>query len=225
MSVHVHAIVVHGMMGEGTDAQLLERWRRGDRFASEVLMRRHYGSVLRYFELNASWAAEDLAQKTFMAAVERAEQVRNAGAFRAYLMGIARRQLAMHQRELSRLSPVDAYEAYDALPQNTKLSTIVARSHEQLLALRALSSLPRRPQMLLILHYWEGMRTPALAEHFGVPLSTLRSRLARARDQLRRRMEQMAGRGPRMPADDAALVAMFAALTTAEVAASPEASP
>ncbi|MEM6295130.1 MAG: RNA polymerase sigma factor [Myxococcota bacterium] len=213
------------MMGEATDAQLLERWRLGDRLASEALTRRHYGSVLRYFELNASWAADDLAQKTFMAAVERAGQVRDVGAFRAYLMGIARRQLAMHQRELSRQSPLDAYEAYDAIPQNTKLSTIVARSHEQLLALRALSSLPRRPQMLLILHYWEGMRTPALAEHFDVPLSTLRSRLARAREQLRRRMEQMAGRGPRLPDDDGALASMFAALTTAEVGAPTEASP
>lgn len=206
-------------MGEATDAQLLEQWRNGDRNASEVLTRRHYGSVLRYFELNASWAADDLAQKTFMAAVEQADRVRDGGAFRAYLMGIARRQLAMHLRELSRLAPVDAYTACDDGPPRTKLSTIVARSHEQLLALRALASLPRQPQLLLILHYWEGIRTPGLSEHYGVPTSTVRTRLARARDRLRERMKAMAGRSPRLPTSDDDLEALFAALTVDDVAA------
>jgi RNA polymerase sigma-70 factor (ECF subfamily) len=206
-------------MGEASDAQLLARWRDGDRSASETLTRRHYGSVLRYFELNASWAADDLAQRTFMAAVERADQVREGGAFKAYLMGIARRQLAMHLRELSRHATVDAYDACDEGPPRTKLSTIVARSHEQLLALRALASLPREPQLLLILHYWEGIRTPALAEHYGVPASTIRTRLARARDKLRARMAMMAGRSPQMPATDTDLEALFRALTVADVAA------
>lgn len=205
-------------MGEATDAQLLERWRHGDRGASELLARRHYGSVLRYFELNASWAADDLAQKTFMAAVERADQVRDGGAFRAYLMGIARRLLAMHLRELSRQSSVDAYDACDGGPPRTKLSTIVARSHEQLLVLRALASLPRQPQLLLILHYWEGVRTPELALHYDVPASTVRTRLARARDKLRAKMKVMAGRAPRLPASDADLEALFAALTVSDVA-------
>lgn len=205
-------------MGEATDAQLLEQWRHGDRRASEVLTRRHYGSVLRYFELNASWAADDLAQKTFMAAVERADQVRDGDAFRAYLMGIARRQLAMHLRELSRQSSVDPYDACDGGPQRTKLSTIVARSHEQLLALRALASLPRRPQLLLILHYWEGVKTPALAEHYEVPVSTIRTRMARARDKLRARMKAMAGRTPQLLITDADLEALFGALTVDDVA-------
>ena len=205
-------------MGEATDAQLLEQWRRGDRRASELLTRRHYGSILRYFELNASWAADDLVQKTFMAAVERADQVRNGDAFRAYLMGIARRQLAMHLRELSRRSSVDPYDACDGGPPRTKLSTIVARSHEQLLALRALASLPRQPQLLLILHYWEGVKTPQLAQHYEVPASTVRTRLARARDKLRDRMKVMAGRAPQLPATDADIVALFGALTVDDVA-------
>ncbi len=181
-------------------------------------MRRHYGSVLRYFELNASWAADDLAQKTFMAAVERADQVRDGAAFRAYLMGIARRQLAMHLRELSRQASVDAYDACDDGPPRTKLSTIVARSHEQLLALRALASLPRQPQLLLILHYWEGVKTPQLGVHYGVTASPLPTRLARARDKLRDRMKMMAGRSPRLPATDADLEALFRALTVDDVA-------
>lgn len=195
---------------------LLKRWQNGDRQASERLVQRHYHSVLRYFELNASWAANDLTQRTFMAAVERSVDILSGDSFRAYLMGIARRQLAMHQRELSRRSSQDAYEASDAQLQYTKLSTIVARSHEQLLVLRALTSLPRQPQLLLILYYWEGLRTPALAQHYGVTQSTVRSRLMRAREQLRTRIKRMGGSSPSVPTGDDTLRATFAAIAHAQ---------
>lgn len=152
-------------------------------------MQRHYGSVLRYFELNASWAADDLAQRTFMACIERADQVRDSAAFRAYLMGIARRQLALHQRELARSR---ALRSFDAPTQRTQLSTLVARSREQLLALRGLATMPRRPQILLILFYWDGVSTPDLAQIFDVPTSTIRTRMQRARDMLRDRMSGLA---------------------------------
>lgn len=175
-------------VGSRSDAELLSAWRAGDREAGEALMQRHYGSILRYFELNASWAADDLAQRTFMACIERADHVRDSAAFRAYLMGIARRQLALHQRELARSR---ALKSFDAPSQRTQLSTLLARSREQLLALRALATLPRQPQMLLILFYWDGVSTLDLADIFGVPTSTIRTRLQRARDLLRQRMGGM----------------------------------
>ncbi len=192
------------------DAQLLERWRAGDRVAAQTLTRRHYGSILRYFELNASSVAEDLAQATFMACVERAADVRDADAFRGYLMGIARRQLAMYLRDLARrraageLGGDGEFSELDDAPQRTQLSTLVARSREQLLVLRALATLPRRPQMLLILFYWDRMRTPQLAEAFGVPASTIRTRLQRARERLRLRMEELAPDGALRVDDDEA---------------------
>lgn len=179
-------------MNTDTDAQLLERWRAGDRGAAEALARRHYPSVLRYFELNASSVADDLAQATYMACIERAADVRDAAAFRAYLMGIARRQLAMYLRDAARHRELGEF---DDAPQRTQLSTLVARSREQLLMLRALAMLPRRPQLLLILFYWDRMDTPALAAAFDVPVSTIRTQLARARDRLRERMEGLAPDG------------------------------
>jgi RNA polymerase sigma factor (sigma-70 family) len=197
-------------VGSESDAQLLEAWRAGDRAAAEALTRRHYASVLRYFELNASWAADDLAQRTFMACVERASDVREASAFRAYLMGIARRQLALHLRELATSKKYRGFD--DAPPARTQLSTLVARNHEQFLALRALAALPRRPQLLLVLFYWEGMRTPELAASFGVPVSTIRTQMARARDLLRRRMDELAGSGMRIWTDDERLPELLASV-------------
>lgn len=185
-------------MDPSSDGELLERWRAGDRGAAQTLTQRHYGSVLRYFELNASSVAEDLAQATFMACIERVADVRDAAAFRAYLMGIARRQLALYLRELSR-NP--RYGDFEDAPR-TQMSTLLARSRDQLLVLRALASMPRRPQLLLVLFYWDRMQTPQLAEAFGVPVSTIRTQLARARARLRRSMEELTGANSMRPSDD-----------------------
>jgi RNA polymerase sigma factor (sigma-70 family) len=200
-------------MLEVPDAELLQRWRSGDRGAGEALMRRHYRTVLRFFELNASWAADDLTQRTFVASIERADQVRDAAAFRAYLLGIARRQLAMHLRELTRGESLHSFDAPELPGRATRLSTLVARNREQMLALRALASLPRRAQALLILFYWDGVKTPSLASAFGVPESTVRTRLGRARDLLRRRMTSFSTPSlPMAEPDDDQLRTLLAAL-------------
>jgi RNA polymerase sigma factor (sigma-70 family) len=175
-----------------SDAVLLDAWRAGDRSAGETLIGRHYRGVLRFFELNASWAADDLAQRTFLACIERAAEVRDAAAFRPYLLGIARRQLARHLRQLAQS---DALSRFDVAPlESTRMSTLVARNRDQMLVLRALASLPRSSQSLLILYYWEGVRTPELALAFDVTASAIRSRLERARDLLRTRMESFQSR-------------------------------
>ena len=172
------------MTSAPTDPELFERWRAGERRAGERLLRRYYGSILRYFELNASWVAEDLAQRTFTACIERAQDIRRPEAFRSYLMGIARRQLAMHLRASLRDDPrLDFQE-----PQGTRLSTLVARTQQHTLVLRALASLPKQPQMLLLMVYWDELPVVDLAHGLEVSASTLRTRLERARKLLHRRM-------------------------------------
>ena len=207
-----------------TDASLLEAWRAGDKAAGEALIGRHYRGVLRFFELNASWAADDLAQRTFLACIERADQVRDAAAFRPYLLGIARRQLARHLRQLAQSDALCRFDA--APPESTRMSTLVARNREQMLVLRALASLPRGTQSLLILYYWEGVRTPELAEAFAVTPSTIRSRLDRARDLLRRRMESFTSRragatGPSASCDDDTLQRLLGSVLTSSTAITP----
>ena len=183
------------------DAELLERWRGGDRAAGELLMSRHYRTVLRFFELNASWAAEDLTQRTLLACIERAHALRDAEAFRAYLLGIARRQLALHQRELSRTEALRRFST-PRVGNTAQLTTLLARGRQQVLALRALATLPRRAQALLVLYYWEDVSTADLATSYRVPTSTIRTRLARARDLLRRRLAELDGSPATAPTDE-----------------------
>lgn len=175
------------------DFELLSRWRAGDQAAADALVRRYYGAVLRFFEVRTRFA-EDLTQRTFLACVEAQERFRGDASFRAYLFGIARRQLFRHieaERRADRLSSLDAPE-----PQpGTSLSVLVSRREEHQILLTALSGLPEEVQTVIVLHYWEGLLAREIAEVMEVATSTITTRLARARQALGDRIRRVARRG------------------------------
>lgn len=175
------------------DFELLQRWRAGDPSAGDALVRRHYGAVLRFFEVRTR-LAEDLTQRTFLACVEGRERFRGDASFRAYLFGIARHQLFRHledERRVDRLASLDEPE-----PQpGTSLSVLVARREEHQLLLTALSGLPEEVQTVIVLHYWDGLMAREIAEVLEVPTSTITTRLSRAREALGDRIRRVARRG------------------------------
>lgn len=146
-------------------------------------MRRHYTSVLRFFELKATAAADDLTQRTFLACMEGRERFRGEGSFKGYLFGIARFQLLEYLRRNDRR--LVRFGEEDDGPPVTRLSTVVARHQEQQLLLRALVCLPTDMHVALQLYYWEGLPTAEIGQVLGIPKSTVTTRLARARDKLR----------------------------------------
>ncbi len=174
------------------DVELLRSWRSGDRAAGDMLMRRYYTRVLRFFELKAQWVADDLTQRTFLACLEHHQELRSDDAFAGYLFGIARNHLLMAlrrprpERVLSRFGDESNPES------QTRMSTLAARRQEQQLLLRAMADLPPESQMILSLYYWEEMRAPAMATVFGISASAMRSRLVKARATLRETIEGLA---------------------------------
>ncbi len=80
------------------DQQLLERWCRGDKDAGDALLTRHLPTVYRFFRRRAPWAADDLAQRTFLQCVEHRERLRDAVSARAFLLGVGRHVLLQHLR-------------------------------------------------------------------------------------------------------------------------------
>jgi RNA polymerase sigma-70 factor (ECF subfamily) len=190
------------MHAEGpSDVDLLAAWRSGDASAGQALMARHYPSVLRFFELSATWVAEDLTQKTFLALLERSDALAPDRSIRGYVFGIARNQLAMHLRELAHRGN-DPLGDREPAAETTRLSALVARAEEHRVLLRALVSLPSDLQLVLVLHYWEAMPSAEIADAVGIPASTVRGRLSRARELLRGEIRAVAGRSPLHTASD-----------------------
>ncbi|WAS89738.1 RNA polymerase sigma factor [Nannocystis punicea] len=176
-----------------TDAELLEAWRAGDATAGEQLFARHYRLLKRYFrnKVGAQHIA-DLMQETFVASVASRERVTDASRFRAYLLRIAYHALCRHFGRLSRHTPAVDLDEVSVEQLEPGAVSVIARTQEQRLLLEALRAIPVNYQVVLELHYWEGLKTDRIAEVLGVPPATVRSRLQRARDALQAAMDSLA---------------------------------
>lgn len=177
--------------GKRADADLLDAWRGGDTQAGDELLRKHFVSVYRFFDANLRNAhsggdAEDLTQRTFEACIAGRDRVRTD--FRAYLFGIARRQLMREwERRRARGDVVSPSQA-GIRDVRTSPSAAVARLDVQQLFLRSLELLPLEFKAALELFYWEDRSIPEIAEELGIAKGTVKSRLFRGKAMLKERL-------------------------------------
>lgn len=170
------------------DAELLHAWGRGDKAAGNALVARHFDAVYSFFRIKIAAEVDDLVQRTFLACAASHTRLREGGSFRAYLFAIARNEFfAALRRQLGGREVDLGASSIDALAESGSVPTPVSRlaaKAEQILLLRALRRLPLDDQIALELCYWKGLRAAEVGEVFGVPASTIRTRLSRARAQL-----------------------------------------
>ena len=173
-----------------TDLELLDRWRAGDRKAGNALFQRHFESISRFFESKVDQDVDELVQKTFFALVEHRDQFRKQASFRTYLFTIAKHQLYRHLRKRHH-KKLD-FGVTSMRDLQTSPTARMVRNQQKQLLVEALRTLPLEQQMLIELHYWEGMSFDALAPMFEIAPTTVRTRLFRARRALRDRMAKLA---------------------------------
>jgi RNA polymerase sigma factor (sigma-70 family) len=173
-----------------SDVELLQAWRAGAERAGALLYHRHASAVERFFrnKVNERDLA-DLLQETFLACFKHGERFRADASFRAFVLGFARNSLLHHYRTHYRKQGNIDFGVSSVLDLGvTPLGLVVEREQsKQLLA--ALRSLTVEQQILLELHYWEGMTGPELAAFYSVAEGTIRTRLRRARQLLVERLE------------------------------------
>jgi RNA polymerase sigma-70 factor (ECF subfamily) len=177
---------------EPTDDQLVDRWVSGDENARDQLLARYYSSLRRFFESEYPQAAADLTQCTMIACVSAIQGFQRRSSFRTFLYAIARRQLAYHLRQESRRRPKASFDENNYEPPSmTTPSRVVAGREEQRLLLYALSQLPQDQRIAFELFYWEAMSNREIAEVLDVKITTVTTRLARARRTIRERIADL----------------------------------
>lgn len=181
--------------GASDDLDLLDAWRAGDTQAGEVLVRRHYRTVYRFFFAKVdAQTCEDLTQLTFEALCRQRDAFRREAGLGAYVFGIARHKLLAHlrakRRRDARFDPLTE-SCLDPEIERTLASWLGDRRQEHLVA-RGLLRLAVDDQILLELHDYEGLGRSELATVFDVPPGTIASRLRRARIKLRQQIEALA---------------------------------
>lgn len=169
------------MISEPTDAAVIEvSLSRPQAFAS--IFDRHFDAVHGYARRRlGSTFAEEIAAETFTRAFDRrASFDRSHGDARPWLFGIAANLMRRHWRaERRRLR---AYGRLDAREQESE-----AGDRVDLVA--ALDGIPAKEREALLLFALADLSYEEIALALEVPVGTVRSRLARARDRLRKGLD------------------------------------
>jgi RNA polymerase sigma factor (sigma-70 family) len=198
-----------------TDGQLLERFATlRDEAAFAELVQRHgrlvHNVCLRI--LRDVHDAEDAFQAVFLVLARKAGAIRKRDSVASWLYGVAHR-IAVRAKVQSRGRGAAPSESVD-MAQPDPANEAAWRELQPLLD-RELDSLPEKYKAPLLLCYFEGKSNEEAAQLLHWPSGTVKGRLARARDLLRKRLEQ---RGLALP-----IGTVLACLSGQAMAASPPA--
>ena len=177
--------------GDLIDIEDVDRVLAGDTEAFSGIVRRWQGPLV-----NMAWRysrdrarAEEMAQEAFVRAWRGLSAWRRESSFSTWLFALAAN---VYRSELKRVptvvvpleevaEPASAADQHDTLEEH--------RRHETLR--RAVLALPLRYREPVVLYYFHEMDVGAAARTMGLPEGTVKARLARGRDLLRRRFPHL----------------------------------
>jgi polysaccharide biosynthesis/export protein len=184
-----------GTAGGLTDRQLLERFIQGrggsGEAAFEALVLRHGPMVLRVCHnvLGDATDAQDAFQATFLVLVGRCHTIRQLESIGGWLYGVACRVAARARVDAARRRAAERRGGLRLIDLAESARAGIGETEEFGPAVQEeVRRLPDRYRAVVALCYWEGLTHEQAAAHLGCPLGTVRSRLARARDLLHRRL-------------------------------------
>ncbi len=173
-----------------TDSLLLARTAAGDRDAFRTFVLRYRDSAWRYARLlgRTDADAEDVLQKTFVAAWRSASTFAGEHSARAWLMTIVRHASIRNGR--LRAGQPTTQEGLDVLGAEAGFATdedpelLLQRLEERAVLERALQSLALEDREVLVLRELEGLSGEEVAAALALSLPGMKSRLHRARLRL-----------------------------------------
>ena len=176
------------------DIVLIQRILAGDATAFEHLVRKYQRQVhtLAWRKIRDFHIAEDITQETFLQVYQKLETLEDPTRFSRWLYVITDRLciawLRKNQRQVEPLENADiskveteAYSRYIALEHAKTFAEARRDVVEELLA-----KLKEGNRTVITLHYLEGMTYAEISSFLGVSENTIKSRLRRARQQLRK---------------------------------------
>jgi len=184
------------------DAAFVERLKNGDSLAYDILVTRYSGQIygLLYRLTQDPDEAADLTQDTFLQVLRSIRTFRGDSELKTWLFRIAinesrnRFRWWKRRRRESTVS-LDAQPAHDGPPLNETLADssedpeqILMRRQERERIERALNDLPLPFREAVVLCDVEGQTYQEIATILGINIGTVKSRIARGREEMRRRL-------------------------------------
>ena len=174
------------------DATLLENARRGDRAALEQLLSKYEARIFRFGMrmCRDREDAQDVLQETLLALTKGVADFRGASSLSTWLFTVAR-SFCIKQRRRSKHAPsavaslssdhvAEQVASNDAAPDERSEQRELQRALSD-----AIAALDLKYREVLLLRDVEGMTAAEVAEVLGISVEATKSRLHRARAQLR----------------------------------------
>jgi polysaccharide biosynthesis/export protein len=193
----MHTLFDGGTFSGLSDRQLLQRFA-GEQGSSaeaafEALVLRHGPMVMRVCRnalAHEQAEIHDAFQATFLVLVRKCRSIRRLDSVGSWLFGVATR--------VARRARVDAARRRSAeLQGGLRIAATADHGNDSNdiqdlgpLLQAEVERLPDRLRAVVILCYWEGLTHEQAAARLGCPLGTVRSRVARARGLLHRRLSR-----------------------------------
>lgn len=171
------------------DSDLMGKIRDGNRQAFAQVIDRYRDSLVNYLSrlCGSSAKAEDLAQETFLRLYEKSANYNEIGKLTGYLYRIAT-NLAMswHRREKRRriLSRIFIQSELGGVPCNPHYQLIAKETHQKIQ--EALGKIPFSYRIPLVLHEIQNLPYQEIGKILGVKEGTVKSRISRGRNLLRK---------------------------------------
>jgi RNA polymerase sigma-70 factor (ECF subfamily) len=188
-------------MTDVTDEELMLMLKYGNRDAFDTLFDEYKGPVLNFIwrMVGNRDTAEDLLIEVFTTLFDRRKDYNVQGRFSSWLFTIARNitlnevQSAGHRRWQKVIYFSDAFAESGGMPATREAAPSVSEVEVDLLASEShdalgklLAALPPKYREIIVLHELEGLSYGEIAVILSVPEATARTRVHRARRELRR---------------------------------------
>ncbi|MDQ1441249.1 MAG: hypothetical protein QOG97_1477 [Acidimicrobiaceae bacterium] len=175
------------------DRALVQRFQAGDEEAFDELYRRYHDRLERFCRkrVGDQYTAEELTQEAFTRALTALPDLTGELRFYPWVSVIAARLCVDSYRRESRSEPASDPDPGPVAGGQEEIIDAVDGS----LVATALSRLVPRHQEVLHLREVEGWSYQAIADHYGVKVSTVETLLFRARRALRREFHLIDGAG------------------------------
>ena len=129
--------------------------------------------------------AEDLTQQTFLAAMRKTEQLREADKARSWLFAILRNCFLRDRQRRRPMVAADWAVIMDPAPASQVADLA---DHDWLQ--QALEELPESQRIVVTMYYFEECAYREIADQLNIPIGTVMSRLARAKEHLRAALDK-----------------------------------
>jgi RNA polymerase sigma-70 factor (ECF subfamily) len=185
------------------DRELVKRTLRGDRKAFEMIIRKHQQPLFNYIgrQVGEKEMALDFTQEVFLRAYASLSTFRPEFKFTTWLYRIASNFIIDHWRKkrptlLSLDQPLNPGEEGSCLEAADPAPSVADRLEKAELRgriVQSLKSLPDELRELFILRHVSGFSYEEIAEIKKQPVGTIKSKVFKAKEMLRRILGEMSG--------------------------------